>query len=88
VETFDTAFAQVMECRDALAAVARRRAVEHFAFDVIFPRYLDAAATGVRRPLPGVTARMRTLARLRPPIGVVTRWAASRIVPPRREPAP
>lgn len=52
-ETFGERLAWVLERHAMLSAAARRRAETTFAFDVIFPRYLEAAATAVRRALPG-----------------------------------
>jgi glycosyltransferase involved in cell wall biosynthesis len=56
-ETFGERLAELRPRRAALAAAARRRAEEHFAFDVVFPRYLAAAAGAGRRPLPGPLRR-------------------------------
>ena len=83
VDTFDQALGQVLARREALAAAARKRALEHFSFDVIFPRYLEAATSAVRRPMPGVSSQLQTVFRVRPPVGVVARWAALRLAPAR-----
>jgi glycosyltransferase involved in cell wall biosynthesis len=57
-ETFGEGLARLLARRSALSAAARRRAAEHFAFDVLFPRYLAAAAGAVRRPVPGPLGRL------------------------------
>jgi glycosyltransferase involved in cell wall biosynthesis len=78
VDTFDQALASVMDRRAALADAARGRAVERFAFDAIFPRYLDAASTARRRPAPAAAVALGTVVRVRPPVGAVARWALRR----------
>lgn len=62
-ETFGEGLAGVLGRRPALSAAARRRAKEHFAFDVLFPRYLAAATGAVRRPVPGPIGRLGGLLR-------------------------
>jgi len=83
VDTFDEALADVLARRDGFAAAARRRALEHFSFDVIFPRYLAAAESAERHPVPGVSSQLQTVFRVRPPVGAVARWAAGRLAPVR-----
>lgn len=56
--TFAERLAWVLVRRNALSAAARRRAETRFAFDVIFPGYLAAAAGAVRRPVPGAIRRL------------------------------
>lgn len=62
-ETFGEGLAGVLARRPALSAAARRRVETHFAFDVLFPRYLAAAAGAVRRPVPGPIGRLGGLLR-------------------------
>ena len=83
VDTFDETLRHVFARRETFTAAARRRALEHFSFDVIFPRYLEAARLAVRRPMPGVSSQLRTVFRVRPPVGAVARWAALRLAPAR-----
>src|SRR5688572_2844830 len=79
VETFDTMLAAVLARQRELSTAARRRAVESFRFDVVFPRYLAAMETAVRRPLPGPRAYVDTLVRLRASPSTLSRWLASRV---------
>jgi len=62
VETFRAALDRVLADQEALASKARQRAVRHFAPDEIFPRYWDAMASAVRRPLPTRTTTLRLAA--------------------------
>jgi hypothetical protein len=57
-DTFGAGLDRLLARRSALSAASRRRAEEHFAFDVLFPRYLAAAASAVRRPVPGPLGRL------------------------------
>jgi glycosyltransferase involved in cell wall biosynthesis len=76
--TFDAALAAVLSGRVALAAAARARAVDRFAFGTVFPRYLEAMAGATRRPLPGPAAYVRALGRLRASPSTIARWLVSR----------
>src|SRR5688572_1586116 len=76
--TFDDALAGVLARHAALAAAARARAQERFAFGAVFPRYLDAVTRASRRPLPGPADYVRALGRLRASPATVARWLASR----------
>lgn len=77
-DSIDRALASVLDRRRELGESARARAISHFSFDVVFPRYLTAAATAPRRPLPGPAEYVRTLVRLRPSPTTVGRWLARR----------
>jgi glycosyltransferase involved in cell wall biosynthesis len=79
---FDVALEAVLDRRADLARAARRRALECFAFEAVFPRYLDAGAAATRRPLPGVRARVAALRRLRPRMATVGRWMAADVARP------
>ena len=61
-----------------LAAAARARAQERFAFGAVFPRYLDTVTRATRRALPGPADYVRALGRLRASPSTVARWLASR----------
>jgi glycosyltransferase involved in cell wall biosynthesis len=61
--TFGERLTWVLERRATLSRGARDRAERAFGFDVVFPRYLDAAATAVRRPLPGRMEQLGCLLR-------------------------
>jgi glycosyltransferase involved in cell wall biosynthesis len=77
-ETFDAALATVLARHAPLAAAARARAEERFAFAAVFPRYLDTITRAPRRPLPGPADYVRALGRLRASPATVARWLASR----------
>jgi glycosyltransferase involved in cell wall biosynthesis len=72
--SFDRALEQAMDRRDELARAARRRAVERFAFDVVFPRYLAVADAATRRLRPGPVTYLGTLWRVRPGARALGRW--------------
>jgi glycosyltransferase involved in cell wall biosynthesis len=61
--TFGERLAWVLERREALSRAARARAERVFGFDVVFPRYLEAATTAARRPLPSRIERLGGLLR-------------------------
>ncbi len=51
-ENFRQQLMSVISRRDELSEAARRRAVEEYSPDHIFPQYFEAIATATRRPLP------------------------------------
>jgi glycosyltransferase involved in cell wall biosynthesis len=76
--SFDRGLEEAMDRRDELARAARQRAVEHFGFDVLFPRYLAAAAGASPRARPGPAEFLATLWRVRPDGRALGRWLSVR----------
>jgi len=60
-DEFAAALAQLMAMRERASAAARRRAETHFSPDVIFPRYIAALSSTVRRREPSTLEVMRLL---------------------------
>ena len=66
VESFRQQLTQVMSQHGELSLAARNRAVNEFSPEVVFPQYMAAIQSCVRRPLPGVTEYIALYRRVLP----------------------